>query len=304
MKKLYKEHCGLSVTGSGPFDILVELCRRVERLEQRLRDASQASEEIAEDAIREAQDEVEEFIATTRSQLSAVRTTIRETVSRLRTGLNAARPGPAMFHGTRENPFTVVSVDMKGYGDISRKIEDYAFTDAKAVLEFNREIRNHMSEALKAEEIAPENVWREPAGDGEILIFRGPHQAVLFARAFRERIRALNVANQGTNKCFRTGIASGRVCISETRDHNGQVREFEMGGSVIADAVRIQSACAPEEIMMCENTFMALDPTRRKDFPYTRTVRGKPHENLRITAYSTHSGKGYFYRLCQALLGR
>ena len=306
MKKNYMELCGISANATGSFAELVELYQRSARLEQDLRAASNASEEAAQDAIRDAQDEIEDFISTTRKQVAAVHATIRTAVASLCVQAEALPVcEPTIFEGTRDQPFAAVSVDMKGYGDISRQLEDMSWEDSTAVLEFNRAIRDEMTEALNSVRVAPDTVWRDGTGDGEILIFKNPETAVRFARAFRTRMVDRNIRNRnrdsGTDKCFRTGIATGRVSIRETRDLHERLINLEMGGTIIAEAVRIQSACAPEEIMMCEETFMAIPIPLRAEFPHHRLVRGKPHENLRIKAHSTHFGSGYLMRVLRAI---
>jgi class 3 adenylate cyclase len=305
MKNSYKELCTSAMSQSAPFDRLKDLYLRTDRLVQTMREAAAAGESAAINAFRTAEEELSAISAIAREQHAVVLKALRQAMQNIALAGEQKLEQPNRFCSEAEAPFSVVSIDMVAYGAHSEQQESGPWRDPEAVLRLNRRVRSLIVEALAETRANVDEVWQINTGDGGLLIFKAALPAVKFALAFAERVRRSNSEPQGGQRIFRTGVASGNVCVFTWRNVHGRILEMETGGTAIAHAVRIQSACSPNGIMICARTFEMIKTTvEAKEFPYRQRVRGKPHEHLDLRVHSTKDDRGYFRRLWRALLNR
>jgi class 3 adenylate cyclase len=163
---------------------------------------------------------------------------------------------------------TVVDLDLMGYSRLARDLED-----AAAVFAFNEEIQGYIDRGLEAAAVDRPGSVLATTGDGAILAFDEAAAAHHFARGVHAATRQ---ANQGRPedqwRRFRIGAATGEV---EIRRADGQA---EFAGTSIADAVRLQTAGRPGDLLVDRPTFDALPPDLKLDYEPEETVHGKEHD--------------------------
>lgn len=64
---------------------------------------------------------------------------------------------------------TVIELDLKGYSDIARELEEHF--SAEVVMQFNEQIQTFVDAGLKATETRREEAVMATTGDGAILVF-------------------------------------------------------------------------------------------------------------------------------------
>src|SRR4051794_18543130 len=135
---------------------------------------------------------------------------------------------------------TVVELDLVGYSDVSRILEENL--EAALVAKFNDQIQNFVEAGLKAVKLKRNKVVLATTGDGAILAFDQPAQAHHFGVAVHEAAQAHNSGRTiaSAMRWFRIGGATGEL-HKKPRDGGGQ----EIAGTVIATAVRLEAAARP-----------------------------------------------------------
>lgn len=166
---------------------------------------------------------------------------------------------------------TIVELDLKGYSDIAREIEEH-FT-AEVVLHFNAQIQSFISDALKRTGVEEEAIMAT-TGDGAILAFDAPSLAHDFAVAVHQATRLHNHTRTlpQTQRHFRIGIATGDLALKEVEGKR------QMAGSVIARAVRLEAGGKVGEIVVDTATYAALTVDQQACFEAEEQIPGKRDE--------------------------
>lgn len=105
---------------------------------------------------------------------------------------------------------TVVELDLVGYSDISRTLEDNL--GAEVVARFNEQIQGFVDAGLGAAKANRDDVVKATTGDGAILAFAEAADAHRFAVAVHEAAQRHNAAraSPAAGRWFRIGVAYGR----------------------------------------------------------------------------------------------
>ena len=171
---------------------------------------------------------------------------------------------------------TVAVVDMVAYSSIAKLLEENI--SAASVAELNRQIQGFMNRALAQVEDQQGYCRLALTGDGIILLFERAEDAHCFAshvhRFAREHNdeRSLSTAE----RWFRVGIATGDVSSSAC---SGEMPQY--AGITIANAVRLESAAEPGEILVDRDTYDGLAAETKKLYGPEETVHGKREERFR-----------------------
>jgi len=114
---------------------------------------------------------------------------------------------------------TVVELDLKGYSDIARELEEHF--SAEVVMCFNDQIQGFVDAGLKAVGAPHEQSVMATTGDGAILIFDQPETAHRFAEAVHHGCRVHNDGKSiaSARRWFRVGIATGGLALDVPRRH-------------------------------------------------------------------------------------
>jgi hypothetical protein len=100
---------------------------------------------------------------------------------------------------------TVVELDLKGYSDVARELEEHFSADL--VMKFNEQIQTFVTDALKVAGVLPKDAVMATTGDGAILTFDTPSVAHIFA----EGISQCHASTQPReDSCLRQALVSYR----------------------------------------------------------------------------------------------
>lgn len=167
---------------------------------------------------------------------------------------------------------TVVELDLKGYSDVARELEEHI--SAEVVLAFNSQIQCFIDSGLKAAGLPREKSVMATTGDGAILVFDSPAIAHVFGAAVHDACRVHNYKKivASAKRWFRIGIATGSLAI-ETQ---GGVKE--MAGSVIGRAVRLEAGGNIGEILVDTETYVGLSDDQKAHYGPEESIRGKRDE--------------------------
>ncbi len=175
---------------------------------------------------------------------------------------------------------TVVVVDMVGYSTLARLLEEN--TGAPAVAQLNRQIQSMIQHALGLLSAPGKHSTMSHTGDGAILLFDRAQDAHCFARLLHEIAQRHNQSRSehSATRWFRIGIATGEI----TR-LNLEAEDCGYAGITIANAVRLEGAARPGEIIVDRTTFASLSPAMRALYAAESVVRGKRAEVFRVRRY-------------------
>jgi tetratricopeptide (TPR) repeat protein/class 3 adenylate cyclase len=169
---------------------------------------------------------------------------------------------------------TVAVVDMAGYSDIAKLLEENL--TAGAVAELNRQIQGFMNRSLS--QLPNDHSYRVVSrpGDGIIVFFENAEDAHSFG--FQVHVFAKEHNDQRTEliaeRWFRIGIATGEVNM------NSLSGTPEYAGIAIANACRLESAAGKGEILADTNTFSALTEESKRLYGEEEMVKGKRAERF------------------------
>jgi tetratricopeptide (TPR) repeat protein/class 3 adenylate cyclase len=174
---------------------------------------------------------------------------------------------------------TVVVVDMVGYSTLARLLEEN--TGASAVAHLNRQIQVLIQGALATLPTETFHGKIAETGDGAILYFDFPHYAHLFSTQLHTLAREYNQSRteRSARRWFRIGIASGELSRTDLEQRSS------FAGIVIANAVRLECAAHPGEIVMDAATFRVLPDPYCPVYSAESTIRGKRQEVFRVRRY-------------------
>lgn len=165
---------------------------------------------------------------------------------------------------------TVVELDLVGYSDISRNLEENL--GAKVVADFNKHIQGFVDAGLKAIKARRKDVVKATTGDGAILAFADPANAHVFGVAVHKAAQTHNatVSSAAARRLFRIGIATG-----DFHEDRGSV-----AGTVISRAVRMEAASEPGQMLIDISTFDGLPLEYKALYGQEEIVAGKRGETF------------------------
>ena len=174
---------------------------------------------------------------------------------------------------------TVVEVDLVGYSSISNNLEESL--DVSTVAQINQQIQSFIEVGLKAVKASREETVMSLTGDGAILVFDSAQQAHLFAEALHRATQEHNQTRkeQLAMRVFRSGAASGE--ISMKRKAGGG---YDIAGSTIARAVRLEAKALPGGLLIDKATFEALPSDKQQQYGTKEIVSGKRDEQFEAYA--------------------
>jgi class 3 adenylate cyclase len=176
---------------------------------------------------------------------------------------------------------TVVELDLVGYSDTSRLLEENL--GAALVAQFNDQIQEFVDFGLKAVKAKRNKVVMATPGDGAILVFEEPTHAHHFAVAVHKATQAHNADRKvaSAKRWFRIGGATGEL-HNRPRAGGGQ----EIAGMVIATAVRLEAAARPGQFLIDDPTFNSLGKDLQVLYGPKETVSGKRKEKFAARRYT------------------
>jgi class 3 adenylate cyclase len=170
---------------------------------------------------------------------------------------------------------TVVELDLVGYSDVCRTLEENL--DTEVVARFNEQIQQFVDVGLTTVEAERERVVLATTGDGAIVAFDNPSDAHAFATAVLKATEAHNAKRTvaSSQRWFRVGLATGDL-YQQPRDGGGQV----IAGTVIANAVRLEAAARPGQLVADAATFASLPTDVQALYGPEEMVPGKREERF------------------------
>lgn len=172
---------------------------------------------------------------------------------------------------------TVVELDLVGYSDISRALEENA--GVEVVIRLNEQIQQFVDIGLNRVGVEREQVVLATTGDGAILAFNVPDNAHRFAAAVHEATQTHNSGRStaSSKRWFRIGVATGDL-HEQPRKTGGK----EIAGTVVANAVRLEAAGRPGQIVVDKNTFDLLSSELQSLYGPEEIVAGKRDELFNV----------------------
>ena len=170
---------------------------------------------------------------------------------------------------------TVVELDLVGYSDVCRTLEENI--DTEVVARFNEQIQQFVDAGLTAVEAEREHVVMATTGDGAIVAFDDPSDGHAFATAVLKAAEAHNAKRTvaSSQRWFRVGLATGDL-YRQPRDAGGHV----IAGTVIANAVRLEAAARPGQLVADAATFASLPAEVQALYGPEEMVPGKRDERF------------------------
>lgn len=169
---------------------------------------------------------------------------------------------------------TIVELDLKGYSDLARELEENLSVEVVALL--NEHIQGFVDAGLKAVKIPRGRAVLGTAGDNAFVVFGRAEQAHRFARAVYEAAQVHNASKTvaSARRWFRIGAATGEI------DFRKQRGKPIVAGITIANAVRLEAAAKPGEFLVDVATFEALPASLQREYGPEETVQGKRNEQF------------------------
>ena len=169
---------------------------------------------------------------------------------------------------------TVVELDLVGYSDVSRTLEENVGVEVVARL--NEQIQQFVEVGLtQIGEARAQGMLIAKTGDGAILAFDTADDAHRFAAAVHQATEEHNSTRDtaSAKRWFRIGAATGDIYRS--RQSTG---EEVVAGTVIVNAVRLEAASWPGQIVVDDSTFDSLSLELQACYGREEVVAGKRGE--------------------------
>lgn len=168
---------------------------------------------------------------------------------------------------------TVVELDLVGYSTISDNVEQ-GF-DVQSVAQLNAQIQGFIQTGLDAVQLPRASTVMQETGDGAILFFDVPEAAYRFALAVQKAMDAHNAPRSQplAKRVFRIGAATGEVDM-QAKASGG----FDIAGTTIARAVRLEAKAEPGGFLVDEATYKLLPDDLQRAFGDSKIVTGKRDE--------------------------
>jgi len=179
---------------------------------------------------------------------------------------------------------TVLDLDLVGYSDIARTLDENQ--GPETILTLNADIQNLVDRGLAEARAPRDQTVLATTGDGAILAFDKANQAHQFAASVHRAACEHNCAKAAplAKRLFRMGAATGKIAV-RPRPSGG----FEFGGVIIADAVRLEAAARPGELLIDRLTFKGLTPSYRQHYGEEEKVQGKRQEIYHVRRWPRDS---------------
>jgi class 3 adenylate cyclase len=175
----------------------------------------------------------------------------------------------------------VVVVDLSRYSDITKELEQHAGVGATGQL--NAQVQELTTNALQHIGVAVRHLPYKNTGDGAILALETAEQASRFAEALHHLAQTHNLKKDIplAQRHFRVGIWTDTIILDRQVTPDGQFIGFEMAGTAIANAVRLEGACRTGEVLISPDTWGDLPREMRKLYGDQEEVKGKRGERFR-----------------------
>jgi class 3 adenylate cyclase len=192
-----------------------------------------------------------------------------KTIKQLQDSANAA------YHPKTKMRKTVIELDLVAYSDIARVLDES--TGPETVASLNDQIQAFVDKTLVAIGLRSATTVMVSTGDGAILLFDKANDAHRFAGALHDATRHHNKALHlpSSKRWFRIGAATGDIALRR-RENGG----CDIAGVKIADAVRLETAAAPGELLIDIATFESLDESLRLHYGEEERIAGKRGERI------------------------
>lgn len=166
---------------------------------------------------------------------------------------------------------TVIECDLVAYSDIARVLDESMGPDSVASL--NDQLQTFIDEALVAVGLTRATTVVLSTGDGGILLFDKADDAHHFAKALHNITSLHNQALRlpSSKRWFRIGGATGDIAL----------RGRDIAGVKIADAVRLETAASPGDLLIDVATFESLNESLRVEYGQEEQIAGKRNEIIR-----------------------
>jgi hypothetical protein len=175
---------------------------------------------------------------------------------------------------------TVLDLDLMGYSSVARIYEQGS--SAESVAGLNAQIQGFVDQGLAAVGLAREQTVMATTGDGAILVFDRAADAHRFAEALYRAARQHNapLTEPTAKRWFRVGAATGDITM-KPRPGGG----YDIAGVTIANAVRLEAAAHPGELLIDAATYDALPAELRLKYQAEEQVPGKRDETFQARRY-------------------
>jgi TolB-like protein/class 3 adenylate cyclase/Tfp pilus assembly protein PilF len=167
---------------------------------------------------------------------------------------------------------TAVLVDLVGYSDMSRLLEDSL--GVQATLSLNQQVQRLIGDALsEGGGNADENVVMT-TGDGALLTFTGPDQALDFATALHRCAARHNagVTEPRARRIFRVGISTGEIAVDPNTG--------SPAGMAISRAARLEAKADPGGVLIDSESWNAASGERKAAYHGPEDISGKRDEHF------------------------
>lgn len=174
---------------------------------------------------------------------------------------------------------TVVELDLVGYSSISTHIEEGL--NVLSVADLNEQIITFIEAGLDEANVLSEQALVMRTGDGAILVFDSANQAFQFAEDVHKRTQEHNSSRRLSigKRVFRIGMATGEI-VMRRKPEGG----FDVAGSTIARAVRLEAKAQPGGVLIDAATFNSLRDDLKTRFGPKQSVQGKRDEKFEAYA--------------------
>lgn len=191
---------------------------------------------------------------------------------------------------------TIVELDLVGYSDIARYLEEHL--GANAVMQLNKQIQSFVNDGLVLVQIPRRDAVNSKAGDNAIVVFERASDAHRFAEAFHRITEQYNAGKTelSAERHFRLGISTGNIAIEGD----------EIAGTTIIDSCRLEAGGNRGHILITTDTFKELPAEYQNSYAgpeILKDKRAREHQVYRYAvvekAYVPEYGRndGFFNRL-------
>jgi class 3 adenylate cyclase len=178
---------------------------------------------------------------------------------------------------------TIVELDLVGYSDIARHLDEHL--GANAVMQFNKQIQGFVHEALQSVATSHSGAVNSRAGDNAIVVFEGVSEAHRFAEAFLRITEQYNTGKTETaaKRHFRLGISTGDIAIDGD----------EIAGTTVIDSCRLEAGGDKGHILISADTYKELPAEYQSSYvgpEILKDKRGRQHQVYRYAVVEEKAG--------------
>jgi class 3 adenylate cyclase len=175
----------------------------------------------------------------------------------------------------------VVVVDLSRYSDIGKELEQQF--GVRATRELNAQVQGLIKSALENVGVTVQQLPYKNTGDGAIIALNSAEVASRFAEALHLAARTHNLKKDVplAQRHFRVGIWTDTIMLDRQATAGGEFIGFEMAGTAIANAVRLEGACKTGEVLISPDTWGDLPKPMRKLYGDQEEVKGKRGERFK-----------------------